>query len=55
MQANDLFFKQEFLEFQKEISSFIEINKRVFLSSSFQTQSLPLLHMVSMLKEKNAS
>lgn len=48
----DAFFEQEFLNFKNEIEGFFKDGKRVFLTSSFQTQSIPLLHMISRLDKR---
>jgi phosphoadenosine phosphosulfate reductase len=48
----NLNFHQHIETFSAKVDSFLDDSKSVVVSSSFQTQSLPLLHMISKLDTK---
>ena len=44
------YFKPKQLEIIQTVTNFIKEEKKVFSTSSFQTQSLPLLHILSLVE-----
>ena len=45
----DFNFGKELAEIKQQLTLFQNQKKRIFLTSSFQTNSVPLLHIVSLL------